>query len=485
MEHTSLILVVDDQIRSQQALASLLAPEGYRVVCASSGVEALTLARQLSPDLVLLDVMMPEMDGFEVCRCLRSDPSLAFVPILMVTALDDTESLLRGLDAGADDFITKPFQRVTLRARIRTITRLNRFRALLDEQQRVTTERAQLLWAIEHASDGYFLLDEQEHLQYGNLQARRFLNLPADLAVLPDAPFLTLIRQQFQLEPADAWATWPLPTTALRYLVQHDDTASRWLTVELRDLPDGVQGNRLLRLCEVTAQIEAEQSLWTFHSFMSHKIRTPLTSVLGGMAMLRRRAPALLPNDLAMLFEIAYNGAQQLNVVVNDVFNYLNVAVVAPPGDGMPLAEVAELVRRLGNELTLTTLHVSEACDMAAHRLTVTSNTVELLLTEVLENAQKFHPTQTPTVHVSLGLADDTATIQVADDGQSLTPAQFDRLWEPYYQIDPTGAGQVPGLGLGMATVARVLWGVGGTCRAFNQPTGPGLIVELALPLGF
>ena len=485
MEHTSLILVVDDQIRSQQALASLLAPEGYRVVCASSGAEALTLARQLSPDLVLLDVMMPEMDGFEVCRYLRSDPTLAFIPILMVTALDDTESLLRGLEAGADDFITKPFQRVTLRARIRTITRLNRFRALLDEQQRVTTERAQLLWAIEHASDGYFLLDEQEQLQYGNLQARRFLNLPADLAVLPEVPFLTLIRQQFQLEPADAWATWPLPTAATRYLVQHNDTASRWLTVELRDLPDGVQGNRLLRLCEVTAQIEVEQSLWTFHSFVSHKIRTPLTSVLGGMAMLRRRASALLPSDLAMLFEIAYNGAQQLNVVVNDVFSYLSVAVVAPPGEGMPLAEVAELVRRLGNELNLTALHVYEACDVAAHRLTVTSDTVELLLTELLENAQKFHPTQTPTVHVTLGLVDDTVTIQVADDGQSLTPAQFARLWEPYYQIDPTGAGQVPGLGLGMATVARVIWGVGGTCRACNQPAGPGLVVELALPLGF
>ncbi|MEI8165842.1 MAG: HD domain-containing phosphohydrolase [Chloroflexales bacterium] len=135
MSNASTVLIVDDQLRGREVLISLLAPEGYRLLLAGSGPEALLVAQGSIPDLVLLDVMMPEMDGFEVCRHMRADPKLALVPIFLVTALDDQTSLLRGLEVGADDFVSKPFNRAELRARIRTITRLNRFRILMNERQ--------------------------------------------------------------------------------------------------------------------------------------------------------------------------------------------------------------------------------------------------------------------------------------------------------------------------------------------------------------
>ena len=141
MTANPIVLIVDDQLRSREALASLLEPEGYRMAFAANGLEAIAQARAILPDLVLLDVMMPEMDGFEVCRHLRSDPALSLVPIVMVTALDGSEALLRGLEAGADDFISKPFNRTELRARVRTITRLNRYRTLVEER-RVAEQRA-------------------------------------------------------------------------------------------------------------------------------------------------------------------------------------------------------------------------------------------------------------------------------------------------------------------------------------------------------
>jgi len=132
-----ILLIVDDEPAGRQALESVLITQDYDIVFASNGFEALKKARDLQPDVILLDVMMPDLDGYEVCRLLRADPRVAEVPVVMVTALDDRDSRLRGLEAGADDFITKPIDRGELRARVRTITRLNRYRRLQDERAKL------------------------------------------------------------------------------------------------------------------------------------------------------------------------------------------------------------------------------------------------------------------------------------------------------------------------------------------------------------
>jgi signal transduction histidine kinase/DNA-binding response OmpR family regulator len=131
MEQESTILIVDDEAVGRETLEALLMAQGYDLAFANNGAEALSKAGELTPDLILLDVMMPGMDGFEVCRRLRTDPLLAEVPVIMVTALDDRDSRLRGIEVGADDFISKPFDRAELRAKARTVTRLNRYRQLL------------------------------------------------------------------------------------------------------------------------------------------------------------------------------------------------------------------------------------------------------------------------------------------------------------------------------------------------------------------
>ena len=122
---------------------------------AGSGFEALEKARQLFPDVILLDVMMPGMDGFEVCRRIRNDPSLAEIPIIMLTALDERQSFLRGLESGADEYITKPYDRFELRARLLGITRLNRYRKLLDDRTNVEEAHVQLLSAYDATIEGW------------------------------------------------------------------------------------------------------------------------------------------------------------------------------------------------------------------------------------------------------------------------------------------------------------------------------------------
>jgi two-component system, cell cycle response regulator len=121
---TARILVVDDVPANLRLLEAQLTAEYFDVVSAASGAEALSICERGECDLVLLDVMMPDMDGIDVCRRLKSDPSTQHIPVVMITALDQPSDRVRGLDAGADDFLTKPTSDLVLIARVRSLVRL-------------------------------------------------------------------------------------------------------------------------------------------------------------------------------------------------------------------------------------------------------------------------------------------------------------------------------------------------------------------------
>src|SRR5450631_727237 len=121
---TARILVVDDLLPNVKLLEARLTAEYFQVQTAMTGAEALSIVARGDCDVVLLDVMMPAMDGFEVCRRLKSDPATAHIPVIMVTALDHPRDRVRGLDCGADDFLTKPIDELALIARVRSVARL-------------------------------------------------------------------------------------------------------------------------------------------------------------------------------------------------------------------------------------------------------------------------------------------------------------------------------------------------------------------------
>jgi class 3 adenylate cyclase/CheY-like chemotaxis protein len=129
---TATILVVDDVEKNVRLLADILAARGYAVLTAFSGAEALAVVEARRPDLVLLDVMMPGMDGYEVCRAIRANPATGILPVVLVTALEPDKERVRGLEAGADDFLTKPVNQAELLARVKSLLRI---KALYDEVQ--------------------------------------------------------------------------------------------------------------------------------------------------------------------------------------------------------------------------------------------------------------------------------------------------------------------------------------------------------------
>jgi two-component system cell cycle response regulator len=140
------ILVVDDNPLNVKLLAAKLARDYYAVVTAENGAQALQKAVQEQPDIILLDVMMPEIDGFEVCKRLKADPVTRHIPVVMVTALSDVADRVRGLEAGADDFLTKPINDIALMSRVSSLLRLKR---IMDE------------WRLREATAAQFAIPPQ------------------------------------------------------------------------------------------------------------------------------------------------------------------------------------------------------------------------------------------------------------------------------------------------------------------------------------
>ena len=177
----SMVLIVDDEYIGRETLQSVLEGEGYELEMAENGMQAIEKAKRLLPDVILLDVMMPGMTGFEVCQRIRNDPQIAEIPIIILTALDDRESLLNALKSGADDFISKPFDRYELRARLMGITRLNRYQKLLQERAKLREANAQLLSAYEATIEGLsHALDLRDRETEGHSQ--RVTELTIELA---------------------------------------------------------------------------------------------------------------------------------------------------------------------------------------------------------------------------------------------------------------------------------------------------------------
>ena len=145
MRQPPLILIADDNEANRDILARRLEAHGYQLAMAVDGEEALSSARALLPDLILLDVMMPKFDGLEVCRQLKADKSLPFIPIILVTARSDTKDVVAGLDVGGDEYLTKPVDQAALVARVRSILRVKELHdTVLEQSQRLAAQSEEL-----------------------------------------------------------------------------------------------------------------------------------------------------------------------------------------------------------------------------------------------------------------------------------------------------------------------------------------------------
>ncbi|MHC9538159.1 MAG: response regulator [Vulcanimicrobiota bacterium] len=479
MTSITTILIVDDEPGGREALEGLLSGQGYVLAFAVNGSEAISRADALQPDLILLDVMMPDMDGFEVCRRLRANELLAEVPIVLLTALDDQDSRLSGIEAGADDFISKPYNRAELRARIKTITRLNRYRRLL-------IEREQAEWVLERSGEGFLIIGSDDRILYANVKARLYLGIIGEVGEPVEKTFLQLAMESFRCEPAELWEGWPstavLARAEKRYLVR-EETSEReacWLEVSFFERALGENAQWLIRIREITQEVKARR----FSLVMKRLVFFRLRKALGNIRKeLQAHSSLQGEGDCSRSAAEICERVENLERELGAINLYLDAPVLAKRGQGFSMNEFKALLKKLADDMGIEYMTVTVDDEVEELMVSLTETAFEMIFWEILDNSRKFHPEKKPMIMIKASCNEQNGLIiSVCDDGVNIPSYRLARVWMPYYRGDKAQAEADGGEGLGLSLVSSLIWQTGGSCRLYNREEDPGVIFECSIP---
>ena len=454
------MLVVDDDEVSRTLLHGLLSTEGYTVIFAKNGVQALDLAKRISPDLILLDVVMPELDGFEVCRRLRADPVLRQVPIILLTALEGRDSRLRGLSAGADEFLTKPVDPIELRTRVRTITSLNRFRQICEE-------RARFEAAVAHSPDAIGFTDGQGRILNANHAFGLLVGqVPLHIFDCFQSATAASLRARFRenhssVHRVESFET-PLGLCAVPgsivdvTVVRLPQSEGAVFEVIIRDITERKQLEaQILRLQRI-------ELLGQVAGGVVHDVNNLLMSVIGNAEALERNATSEARHRIELIRQGAERGAALLRDILmfargtDQSFKPVHVAAI--------LHEAAGIAGKLFGE------KIELDVETPAHLPTVLGDESQLhqVVMNLCVNARDALPCggrlQLTARAITVGakearaicpdaVAGDFVMVSVRDTGTGIAPEIRDRLFDPFFSTKP----RETSTGLGLATVLRVV----------------------------
>ncbi len=463
----SRILVADDDIRGILFLKGLLMSEGYEIECVQDGPSALAKAEEWIPDAIVCDVMMPGMDGFEVCRNLRAHPTLNQIPILLLTALDDRESKLAGLESGADDFLTKPFDASELLIRIRTITQLNRFRRLSEER-----ERFEHLVAL--SPDGIVVIDHKGKIVLANNEFARIANLQ-EAGQAHGQCFFDWLNKEYTEKVQD------LLRASLRgdrrppvEIFVSNDSEIEPGAVEVTACRIPWEGHTLCQLVlrDVSDKKRLESQVMRFQRIellgemagsVAHDMNNVLSAVAGNLNLLEMTVA--LDDESRERMGTIQQSLQRGNGILRQLLSFTRGSdgTLNPVEVSEIIKEVADLVHPMMKYNYKIERQVQE--DLPA--IMADANQLHQVLMNLCVNARDAMPEGgTLTIGASLrsldpaeasSLAPDAVPgsyvcISVGDTGTGMPPEVKARIFAPFFTTKPQGKGT----GLGLATVMRL-----------------------------
>jgi signal transduction histidine kinase len=483
------ILIVDDEPLNLATLEAFLATDGYELLFAQNGQEALKKAEGERPDLILLDVMMPELDGFEVTRRIRVDPDIGRIPIILITALDDERSRLEGLRTGADDFLTKPCRREEIRARVRTVVSLNRFRSIAEQRSRFEQ-------LFELAAGGIILVDA-----HGKVVAA---NARAELHHVGEpyfAPFGAASSTTLRATVTDAWHTRSRRACEVRLGTGETE---RILHAHAVVVPEEGRPLMMLSFHDVTAQARAREAvermnaeleeivrartrqleesnglLMSYASFVSHDLRSPLTVMKGYLSLIQEGVVPLA--DAGPLVGHAFNATVIMQEMIQNILQLAQDEHAGAHGETSEDVDPTPVVRKLATrmrEIFPTPVPRFEIANLP--RVGVSAVLIERVFYNLLANALKFSAQrEQPRVEVGSVDSPEGPVIFVRDNGVGFDARDADKLFREFSRLS-SGAG-TDGLGLGLSLVSRLLRAHGGRIWA-ESAVGEGATFFLLFP---
>ncbi len=280
MKDKPVILVVDDQFQNVELLEAYLVPQGYDIVKAASGKEALEKLSGDQIDLILLDVMMPNMSGLEVLEKLRADEKTRLIPVVMVTVLKETEDKIKALEAGCDDFISKPVDKVELLARVKSLLKISDYRRQLEDKEKFKA-------VVDKTSDGIAICSPEYLIKDSNAAILKYLNITdtsnINLAETLFKNYTVSIKKEGLLDPTIAHKKFDI--------VRDETETAEALYLETNaDVIKNSAGELLsivFIMRDVTAARREEILKRDSLALISHQLSAPLGLISGNLSLLR------------------------------------------------------------------------------------------------------------------------------------------------------------------------------------------------------
>ena len=474
------VLVVDDYPANVKLLEVNLQASGYETAAAYDGEEALRKVESERPDLILLDVMLPKIDGFEVCRRLRANEATAVIPIIMITALKDTEDRIRGLDAGADDFLSKPFDRGELLARVRGLLQVKYYRSMLAEREKFHA-------VIQDLSHGIIITDGQWRVQTISRRAAELLGVPEEGQAGKD---VAEVLGRFRLEPSLEALRQATARAVTVELAQEDTRPPRYLAGRYTRIegPRGELYNTALVFRDITEMRQKEKLKRDFLALFSHKLKHPLTSVSVRLDMMDQGKYGPVPPAMAEALKMAVSKIRELSDLIEKVLAYasLSATELERAGQRVALADlVAQTREGVGRRYPMREVQWVVSLDPQLPRARAPEELLSIVADNLLDNAVKFARQKEVRVDVSAREVDNRyLEVRVRDDGRGIRPEDRDKVFQDFTQLEESFTGNITGIGLGLATAKRLVESWGGQI-SFESVPGEGSTFFFTVPSEF
>ncbi|WLI88208.1 response regulator [Massilia sp. R2A-15] len=422
------ILIVEDSPTQAERLRRLVASAGYRVRVAANGQKALDQIRERKPQLIVSDIIMPEMDGYALCRALKADAALRDIPVILVTALNDPKDIIRGIESGADNFIRKPYSEEYLLNRVSQV--------LLNQRLRQD--------AGPEAGIGVYLGEQKHIINASRQQMLDLLISTYEQAVQVNSELQARERQVIELNMR-------LSQHAAELEAHNQEIARK--NIELA---------------------EASRMKSAFIANMSHELRTPLNAIIGFTGTLLMKLPGPLTDDQDRQLNTIRTSARHLLSLINDILDVAKIEAgkvtlaLAPVQCQALITETADSLRPLAAQkgLALTV-------DLPPEPVVVTSDRRALaqIVINLVNNAIKF--TEHGAIRVALtqrSIAGEVVTeVSVTDSGAGIRAEDQAKLFQAFSQLDSTSTRHAEGAGLGLYLCQNLANLLGGSLQLSSE----------------